>query len=483
MSKSKHRLVLPALGLGLTLVVTLPWGLGIRSDPVAAAPAAELHVCPAGPPSCDYATIQQAVDVANAGDVIKVASGVYDDVNNHGGLAQVVYVNKSVTIRGGYATTNWDTPDPEANPTTLDAQGQGRVVYITGNISPTLEGLRITGGNAASLGGGHWGEDAGGGVYVMSAAATLKDCRVFGNTAQAGGGLYLQDSSATLRRNVITANSAVSTSGGSYGDGGGLLLDNSPAHLDRNVITSNTAGFSGSGIHFGFGSNARLVNDVVAYNHMFAVPHNLGCGVYVTDSSPHLLHSTIHHNSGANDTGICLESWAGPSSVELTNIILANQTVGIDVEAGSTVTLNGVLWHANSDRNWSGAGTVDISQATSGDPAFEADGYHLTAGSAAIDQGVDSGISEDIDGDDRPAGSGHDLGADEYRSPEPTATPTATPTAGPTNTPTAMPSATPTATPTSTLTATPSATPTATPTDTPTAAPAGYDLFLPLVLR
>jgi hypothetical protein len=181
--KSKHWLVLPALGLGLTLAVALLWGLGIWSDPVAAAPAAELHVCPAGPPTCGYAIIQEAVDVANAGDVIKVASGIYDDVNNHGGLAQVVYVNKSVTIRGGHATTNWDTTDPEANPTTLDTQGQGRVVYITDDISPTLEGLRITDGNAASLGGGYWGEDAGGGVYVMSAAATPTPTRTPTTTA------------------------------------------------------------------------------------------------------------------------------------------------------------------------------------------------------------------------------------------------------------------------------------------------------------
>ena len=168
--KTRYLLIPFALSLGLALI--LLWALGDQNAPVVAAPlapsategsvaedyieapgapAAELHVCPAGPPTCDYTTIQEAVDVANAGDVIKVASGAYDDVNNHGGLAQVVYVNRSVTIRGGYATTNWDTPDPEANPTTLDARGQGRVIYITGDISPTLEGLRITGGNAASL--------------------------------------------------------------------------------------------------------------------------------------------------------------------------------------------------------------------------------------------------------------------------------------------------------------------------------------------
>lgn len=63
----------------------------------------------------------------------------------------MVYISKTVTIRGGYTTTNGfaDPPNPDTNPTTLDAQGQGRVLYITGDISLTIEGLRITGGESA----------------------------------------------------------------------------------------------------------------------------------------------------------------------------------------------------------------------------------------------------------------------------------------------------------------------------------------------
>jgi hypothetical protein len=68
------------------------------------------------------------------------------DVTSTGVVTQVVYISKTITLRGGYTTTNWTTSDPEANPTTLDAQGQGRVFYITGDISPTIEGLRIVAG-------------------------------------------------------------------------------------------------------------------------------------------------------------------------------------------------------------------------------------------------------------------------------------------------------------------------------------------------
>ena len=107
-----------------------------------------------------YATVQQAVDAANPFDSIKVASGNYtdisirprDDYTTTGVVTQVVYLSKTLTILGGYTPDNWNTPDPESNVSKLDAQGEGRVFYITGEINPKIEGLHITGGDAAGLG-------------------------------------------------------------------------------------------------------------------------------------------------------------------------------------------------------------------------------------------------------------------------------------------------------------------------------------------
>jgi hypothetical protein len=98
--------------------------------------------------------------------------------------------------------------------------------------------------------------------------------------------------------------------------------------------------------------------------------------------------------------------------VILTNTILANHGVGITVTAGSTATLDGVLWHANA-ADWGGAGSVLRAHEAWGSPHFAIDGYHLSSGSAAIDAGVSAGVMIDVDGDVRPYCTAPDLGADE----------------------------------------------------------------------
>jgi hypothetical protein len=97
----------------------------------------------------------------------------------------------------------------------------------------------------------------------------------------------------------------------------------------------------------------------------------------------------------------------------MTNTIIISHIVGIAVTAGDTATLNATLWHGNTT-NWDGAGTINHSNDRNGDPAFDTDGYHLTSNSAAIDAGVDAGVTTDIDGDARPRGCFSDIGADEF---------------------------------------------------------------------
>ena len=218
--KTKRLLISLTLGLGLAL--GLLWLLGDRPLTVTAAPQATTrYVAPGG--NCGtaapcYGNVQAAVDAASAGDTIRVATGIYTGVQGRPApsgyphppasnlITQVVYITKTVTVRGGYTTADWNTSDPDANPTTLDAEGLGRVMVIAGNISPTVEGLRLTGGDAAGLGGG---SDCGGGMYIISATAAISNNLVFSNTAERGGGLYLRSSPSTLSGNTVSSNTCL----------------------------------------------------------------------------------------------------------------------------------------------------------------------------------------------------------------------------------------------------------------------------------
>jgi uncharacterized repeat protein (TIGR01451 family) len=312
------------------------------------------------------------------------------------------------------------------------------VLLIVGDITPTIEGLRITGGNAAGLGGEFWQSetfDIGGGVCVIAATATIKDNRVFGNTAPGdhglGGGLCLTYSDATLSRNIISANTAyqggglklgfgdVTVSGNTFFAntathvGGGASLYDSDATVSGNIFSANTATTGGGGLELTVCKDTTLINNVIADNQAGAE----GSGLTSYGSSPRLLHNTIARNKGGDGSGVHVTD---NSAVELVNTVLVGHRVGIYVSSSSTADLESTLWGSGAWANTfnrSGPGTINHSDDRTGDPAFvnpAAGNYHIGPGSAAIDAGADAGVSTDIDGDLRPIGPGYDLGADEW---------------------------------------------------------------------
>lgn len=155
-------------------------------------------------------------------------------------------------------------------------------------------------------------------------------------------------------------------------------------------------------------SSPRLINDVIADNHA----EHIASGVFVFSGKPSFYQVTLARNSGGDGSGLYLDNlYNTHSTIVMTNTILVDQSLGITVSLGTTATLNGVLWY-NNGNNYSGLGSVTVNSPTTGNPAFTPDGYHLTAGSAAINAGVPSGVATDIDGELRLGIP--DLGADEY---------------------------------------------------------------------
>ncbi len=505
------------------LLVALVWLLVLAqlASPVQADPAV-LYVAPDG--TCEgaspcFANVQAAVDAANPGDEIRIATGVYTDVHVRSRVVltttdvftQVVYLSKTLTLRGGYTTTNWITPDTANNPTILDAQGQGRVIYVAGNITATLEGLRFTQGAGNTL----TTIGSGGGLLSIAATVILSDCQIDHNVATSGGGLSFSSSQATLIANTIHDNTAGYSGGGliiesssatlrantifsntsSYGDGGGLYLarttdavlignliqgnasngtDYKFTHggggaylagnvtLSGNTIQSNTARLSGGGLYlsgnaatlngnlivgnaavFGSGaglytaidtstlssnlitgnlgdgidlirSQATLINNVIADNQ--------ANGIYIAGGAPQLLFNTVARNGSSSGIGVFVSTYIAnggysySSTASLTNTILVSHSVGLSLTTGNTATINGILWYATPiTLSQANSTTAIIQNQVEGDPAFDVDGYHLTAASLAIGAGVPTGPWSDIDNE--PRRNPPDLGADEYWAP------------------------------------------------------------------
>ncbi len=509
--KGKRLFVTLVLGLGLTLA--LLWCLGSQSPSAVAAPSAghveasnaptaELHVCPSG---CGYSSVQAAVDAAGNGDVIKVATGVYTGVQARGGMTQVVYISKTLTIRGGYSgdLTTWD---PDVYPTTLDAQRQGRVVSIVGaSVGPTLDSLTITGGDATGLtancpNAGGQSDGCGGGVFVYQAHPIIVGNVVTdnvaavstGNNSASGGGLCLSwATGSVITGNLIISNTAslgsrgmgggihlyfpydvlvvsnqilsntATTHSSLYGWGGGIAVGGSGAvatiqdnRIEGNRTNSGTNGGQGAGIYNwsswsnfvgnrvagNFGKQAVYLgyNDMARFESNQVVANSTAIGVEVVNggvsgltlvnnviarsgdrtlsfsaySGAPLTATLIHNTLIGADTGYGVYVETGYVTLFLTNTIVASHTWGITntVPASSTVVADHTLFWANDQNGIAGTNPVY------GDPAFIYLGggdYHLGPGSAAIDAGVETGESADIDGDPRPIGSAPDIGADE----------------------------------------------------------------------
>jgi CSLREA domain-containing protein len=247
---------------------------------------------------------------------------------------------------------------------------------------------RFVGNTVSGVGGGVW--------LHYHGPATLSGNTFIANAARAGGAVCISEcDSATLRGNTILSNTA------SYA-GGGLAAEVSNLNSEGDLLIDNVAD-EGGGM-FLVVSTATLTNSVVVANQARVS----GSGLEFDRSSVRLLHATVHHNTGADGSGVRLDS---ASSVLITNTIIADQVMGITATAGSAITATGVLWFDNQ-ANTGGTGYIQVTHAYTGDPAFAPDGYHIGSGSAAINRGVASGVGSDIDGEAR--GSLPDLGADEY---------------------------------------------------------------------
>lgn len=338
----KTKSLLPLLVLALLLQIIAGQHIPIsHRAPAQAAPTVR-YVAPEGDcggASPCYGVIQEAIDAAASGDEIRIAEGTYYDVNDHGGLSQVAYISKSLSLRGGFTTGNWTTPDPEAHPSELNATVQGRVLAIIGpEITVTVAGLRLSYGNCHDLGGGSGDADAGGGVYVLRAVAKLSHTAVLSSvtpsgSGHAGGGLYIADSTAKMAGCTVQGNTA--------GDaGGGIYLDDSRATLTDNAFHHNIVGTFGTGAAlYAVGGETTLAQSTIRDNEC------TGGLAVVLDQSPAVLSDNVIADN---------VDWCGGvgtnHSLQLTgNTVQANSGRGVGIWGRGSFTLTGNFVESNSD--------------------------------------------------------------------------------------------------------------------------------------
>ena len=118
-------------------------------------------------------------------DVTQTSVRPRNDIVASGSVTQVVYISKTITIQGGYTTTdNFVSPLPLTRLTTIDAQNKGaRRLYRQRRHRQALRPAphaRQRGEHGRRR--ANTGEDAGGGLYAYGGGLFLTGATIFSNT-------------------------------------------------------------------------------------------------------------------------------------------------------------------------------------------------------------------------------------------------------------------------------------------------------------
>lgn len=206
----------------------------------------------------DYPTINDAVHAALPGDVVLVAPGTYTwfaqgTADSIGNLIMFRREQSDFTVRG----------EGGAAVTILDAQNQGRLMYVMGGfIGPPearepagviIEGFTFQNGLAIGSVGELGEQWAGAGVALHLTDTVVRDCVFHNNRATQGGALWMGGQGGSRAENCLFEQN--------FGDYGGaiMLINSEPVmSLSHCVIRNNRATIAGGGL---FASHVGLLAD------------------------------------------------------------------------------------------------------------------------------------------------------------------------------------------------------------------------------
>jgi fibronectin-binding autotransporter adhesin len=330
----------------IVTLATAFWVMSLAGHAPAAF-AATLGVCP----TCQYHTIQDAINAASNGDVITVASGTY---------AGPIAIDKSVKLVGAGATATI-------------IKGGGPVIIIGHNGAPpeptvSIIGVTVTGGVNTSI---LPAQPLGGGILVLPAMS--------GSTCDVTG--LCLGATVTIADSIITDNSAIAKASASCGSGctfafplGGGFDNFGTMTLDNTTVSNNTSanevtpdatfdGAIGGGIYNSGAATLTLRNSAVTGNNVTVTASTTtnvfggGGGIY-SDGIVVLQGSTISGNSASlNSVNPNTDIFGIGGGMRLTST--ASATVRNSMISGNSVTSTGVGGGVNVGANASAGGIDD----------------------------------------------------------------------------------------------------------------------------
>ncbi|WP_217587178.1 GLUG motif-containing protein [Lentibacillus saliphilus] len=409
-----------------------------------------------------FGTLQEALDIATAGDEIWIAAGTYVPtraLDENDERTKTFQMKNDVTIYGGFPA-NGDPTMSERNPKIYETILSGeyepskrayhvfnhRYSQATLNDTAVLDGVTITKGFADGQNSDH---QYGGGMHNRNANPTIRNVTFKDNRAENGGGaLYNFGASPTLTDVLFTGNM-------SLGSGGAMANASGSPHLERVQFFRNEATYGGAIANYS--SSEPFIKNVTIHGNGALY----GGGLYMYNSSPTFVNVLMHDNKAIYDPDSPSSGKGGAvyisddSQSTFINTTITDNNAGRSghgIYAGGTTNAhpetiieNSIIWgnHGESIYNINnavtqisyslieGSGGSDAWDADYGidggnnldlDPMFtdaSADEYTLEADSPAIKAGNNEAIPEnilvDLAGNDRVKNQIVDMGAYEFQ--------------------------------------------------------------------
>jgi parallel beta-helix repeat protein len=363
-----------------------------------------------------YMHLQDALAAAVAGDVIRVAQGIYkpdqDESGNvtAGDRLATFQLQSGVAIEGGYrgltgggspdvrdidlfiSTLNGDLADDDVADLAgflacssgdgnafapgcdaFDIDGDGDVDNADGNIDDNayhvtvgtgtdsaaiIDGFTITAGNASAF----LQNDSGGGMNNVPGSPTVTRCTFLRNSALfRGGGMF--NSSATS--NPAVSNCRFVENHVGEGRGGGMAnFDGASPMIDQCSFTNNTTGFlDGAGLSNEFGSSPTLTNCTFTGN----IAGDNGGGVFsYNQSNPTFTNCMFSRNAATSGGGMSNNGGITPILVNCTfsGNFASDSGGGVNSTSNSVPVLtNCIFWNNTDGIGASESAQINVSQA------------------------------------------------------------------------------------------------------------------------